>query len=90
MTSPDPNELDELMARLGTQYADICDKDPVLHTDKDIDIVIAYQRKHRVMVEQGVRTKAKREKGPSVAMTQEFLDKIMPKAAPVAQIKRRV
>ncbi len=45
---------------------DLMNADPLGLSDQDVDGIIAYQRRHRAMVESGV--KPKKEKGPAVSL----------------------
>lgn len=85
-----PNELDILMSRLtAADFDEALNKDPLLQTPRDIDVIIAYQRKARANNEAGIKTpKAKKEAGPSVAINLESLGLSKPK--PQASMKRRV
>ena len=65
---------------------DFMSLDPLDLTDADIDKIIAAQRKHRALVEGGVRVK--KDKGPSVSLD-GLLTKLTGEFAPQPKITRR-
>jgi hypothetical protein len=75
--SPEPNDIDTLMAL-----------DPLELSRQDLDRIILYQRKQRAAREAGVRTKKPRgEAKPAVSI--EALLSNLPKAAPTGPAMKR-
>lgn len=90
MTNPTPTDLDALMLKLGAEVDEALQKDPLLVTPRDIDLIIAYQRKHRAQVESGGSKRAKRTDGPKASIS-GLLDRMIAKpAGGEGTVKRRM